>query len=152
MAKKRRKSTLKTDYGTDQLRDRHTVRVELASPKEKRARILDQTLLDKLFLDNKIPEDLFDAGERFRGDMYRAQMLGCPGSNPNRTTQSSQHGISDKQANALTRIGHVLKKVEKDHGPQGEARVFNFLLYDENIPDYQDILSSILQAYQRWSD
>jgi len=155
MAKKRKKaaSTSKTDadFGTAQLHSRQVVRLERASNSARRARVLDQTALDKLFLDDEITEEEFDAGERLRGDLFRAQMMGVPGSNPNRTTQAHQTHMSDRQATAMYRVAYLLGHVNEQLGAPAEDALLNLLLYDHQITQPSLLLSCLRSGYENWS-
>jgi len=67
-----------SDFGTPEIGQRHTIRIE---PAEKnlgrvRARVVDGNLLDRLHLDNKIDTDQHNAGLKMGGDFAKAGTKG----------------------------------------------------------------------------
>lgn len=101
-----------SDYGSACLARHHQLAIELADKRKTRARVKDQTLIDKLYLNGGINEREFDAAERFRRDYEAAHITMMPLSNPNRTTRSAPISITNRQADAMVRVASALDYIQ----------------------------------------
>jgi hypothetical protein len=120
-----------SDFGTPEIGQRHTIRIE---PAEKnlgrvRARVIDGNVLDKLFLANKIDNNQLNAGIKIGGDFAKAGTKG--GWLSAMMGPTSKGGMAGGRfLFAATRISEAMDFVQKSSG-RGAARVLIKTVTDE---------------------
>jgi|TARA_R110000824_G_scaffold106083_2_gene250695 hypothetical protein len=137
-----------SDFGTPEIGQRHTIRIE---PAEKnlgrvRARVIDGNVLDKLFLANKIDNNQLNAGIKIGGDFAKAGTKG--GWLSAMMGPTSKGGMAGGRfLFAATRISEAMDFVQKSSG-RGAARVLIKTVTDEI--DYlhlnQDKIAMLISA------
>ena len=124
------------EVGTKELHERHKVDLELpAGEKIGRARILDQTFMDKLLLEKKIELRHHLVAEAIYDQAVSAGMFV---KTPDMVS-SFGHTKKDRYTNGLLRFSRIMRKIREDFGYEGEGLVNELIINDRPTKNKEKI-------------
>ena len=124
------------EVGTKELHERHKVDLELPDgEKIGRARILDQTFMDKLLLEKKIELRHHLVAEAIYDQAVSAGMFV---KTPDMVS-SFGHTKKDRYTNALLRFSRTMRKIREDFGYEGESLVNELIINDRPTKNKEKI-------------
>lgn len=120
-----------SDYGTRELRTHHTVTYELASARRglaARARVTDQTMLDRLMIRRAISRDMHSAGEALSRHLHRCHMLGPKSVRLDGGGGRGGEPMSEAYARSMRAVSRAIEIMDIGAGPDARSATLNACL------------------------
>lgn len=119
-----------TDLGTKEIYKRHSVMVEGGNM--PRAKVMDQTLIDRYLIDGLITLSQHQAGEYVMSQALQAGLYTKPLSSEPSSGERAKDSVATE---SLMRYGRTLDLVSKRFGPYHKYLVEEVVLHDWDVSD-----------------
>lgn len=136
------------EQGTPELRSKHKVVIDELDPKGlvRRARVSDQTELDKMFVSNSIDASQHAAGVEFLSALSKSGAF-IAGASLEPTSHTPAHSIGSAIASKIMAMSAAFRRMKRDAGDESAELVMRLVGEDQKVPkDRWDLLREGLDA------
>jgi hypothetical protein len=128
----------KKDYGAELLGKHHSLKAEfIGSSNEVRFRVVDQSTLDKLLMNDSISLDQYKCLDNLYSDFHKAGLIGVKASNYNPRINSSYEARGEAEVILRRKVSNCLSAIKSSGGIRSYDILIK-LLHDRSLVE-QDL-------------
>ena len=139
---------MKKDPGTPELHSRKHVQL-VAAPSGTHQRVMDETMIDSMLLNEAITVSDHNVLERCQADIHRASLIGLRSPSMEPRSPNALHDISDTAANRRVRVNKAIMWMDRRGVPNdapptmginhlGRRALYDLVAEDVPVPEERD--------------
>lgn len=137
------------EMGTSEIARRFTVVPKLSNPNTYSAKVMDETAIDRLLLDDTISPAEHSSLEKFMVKLHKMGFVGVKSPDYSSPIHADATAVGDKRAQTIRGMVKIIRALDKEIGPSMRKALVNLLLLDTPWPYGKDDIRTCASALMR---